>query len=73
MKDQVVLKDEKWVWPASDESSWDGQNKFTDIADKMRYVLENPNEVQEIVKENKEYIEENFSIEACAKKLAEIL
>ena len=45
----------------------------TDIADKMRYVLENPNEVQEIVKENKEYIEENFSIEACAKKLAEIL
>jgi FkbM family methyltransferase len=43
MKDQVILKDEKWVWPASDENSWDGQNKFTDIADKIIPYVKNKN------------------------------
>jgi len=35
MKDQVTLKDNKWVWPIIDENSWNGQNQFTEIADKI--------------------------------------
>ena len=43
MKDQVILKDEKWVWPASDENSWNGQNEFIDIADKIIPYVKNKN------------------------------
>ena len=32
MKDLVTLKDNKWVWPISDENSWIGQNEFQDLA-----------------------------------------
>jgi FkbM family methyltransferase len=31
MKDQVVLKDEKWIWPSADENSWQGQNDSKDL------------------------------------------
>ena len=45
----------------------------TELAMKMRFVLENPEQVAEITQENRQYIEENFSLEACASKLKEIL
>ena len=32
MKNLVTLKDNKWVWPISDENSWIGQNEFQDLA-----------------------------------------
>jgi hypothetical protein len=32
MKNLVTLKDNKWVWPLSDENSWIGQNEFQDLA-----------------------------------------
>jgi len=32
MKDLVTLKDNKWIWPISDENSWIGQNEFQDLA-----------------------------------------
>ena len=36
MKNLVTLKDNKWVWPISDENSWVGQNEFQDLA---KFVL----------------------------------
>jgi len=33
MKNATVLKDNKWTWPASDENSWEGQNKHLDLVD----------------------------------------
>jgi hypothetical protein len=41
MKDQVTLKDNKWVWPIVDENSWNGQNQFTEIADKILPYVKN--------------------------------
>jgi hypothetical protein len=43
MKDQVTLKDNKWVWPIIDENSWNGQNQFTEIADKIIPYVKNKN------------------------------
>jgi hypothetical protein len=43
MKDQVVLKDNKWIWPVSDKSSWNGQNESIDIADKIIPYVKNKN------------------------------
>jgi len=31
MKNTTVIKDNKWVWPAADENSWEGQNKQKDL------------------------------------------
>jgi FkbM family methyltransferase len=31
MKNLTVLKDNKWLWPISDENSWEGQNTYTDL------------------------------------------
>jgi FkbM family methyltransferase len=31
MKNEVVIKEGKWVWPKDDESSWEGQNKTKDL------------------------------------------
>lgn len=36
MKNLTTLKDNKWVWPLSDENSWLGQNEFQDLT---KYVL----------------------------------
>jgi len=43
MKDQVTLKDNKWVWPIIDENSWNGQNQFTEIANKILPYVKNKN------------------------------
>ena len=31
MKKQVTLKEDKWIWPIIDESSWQGQNNSKDL------------------------------------------
>jgi FkbM family methyltransferase len=31
MKDSVVLKDDKWIWPIADENSWQGQNEYQNL------------------------------------------
>jgi len=39
MKDQVTLKENKWVWPIADEGSWEGQNRNLDLVNQvMPYV-----------------------------------
>lgn len=45
----------------------------SELCEKMRFVIDNPNLVKKIVSENKIYIEENFSIDSCAAKLKEVL
>ena len=36
MKNEVVVKEGGWIWPKSDESSWEGQNEYNNLA---QYVL----------------------------------
>ena len=36
MKNEVVVKEGGWIWPKSDESSWEGQNEYNTLA---QYVL----------------------------------
>lgn len=43
MKDQVTLKDNKWVWPIADENSWEGQNQFSELAYKVLPYVKNKN------------------------------
>lgn len=43
MKDKVTIKDDKWVWPLIDENSWEGQNEFTEIAEKLLPHVKNKN------------------------------
>ena len=43
MKDKVTIKDDKWVWPLIDENSWNGQNEFTEIAEKLLPHVKNKN------------------------------
>jgi FkbM family methyltransferase len=31
MKNLTVIKDNKWIWPANDENSWNGQNECQDL------------------------------------------
>ncbi len=31
MKSLTTIKDNKWVWPISDENSWNGQNEYQDL------------------------------------------
>ena len=46
MKNQVTLKNDKWVWPIIDENSWEGQNQFTEIASKiLPYVKDKNNSI----------------------------
>jgi hypothetical protein len=35
MKDQITLKDNKWVWPIIDENSWKYQNEYGELASKI--------------------------------------
>jgi hypothetical protein len=35
MKNLTVIKNGGWVWPANDESSWEGQNDFISLAEKV--------------------------------------
>lgn len=35
MKDQTVIKDNKWIWPSSDENSWQGQNESVDLVNRI--------------------------------------
>lgn len=53
---------ENWYDPSTSE-----------IAEKMRYVLEHPNEVKAICEENYKFVSENTTIEACSKKIKELL
>jgi glycosyltransferase involved in cell wall biosynthesis len=39
----------------------------------MRFVLDNPELVKNIVEENRKFLEDNFSIEACAKKMEALI
>ena len=36
MKNEVVVKEGGWIWPKSDESSWEGQNEYNNLA---QYIL----------------------------------
>lgn len=45
----------------------------TELCEKMRFVLENPELVRNIVQENKKFLEDNFSIDACAKKMEALI
>ena len=36
MKNEVVVKEGGWIWPKSDENSWEGQNEYSGLA---QYVL----------------------------------
>jgi FkbM family methyltransferase len=35
MKNQITLKDNKWVWPSSDENSWQGQNESLELVNHL--------------------------------------
>jgi FkbM family methyltransferase len=43
MKNQVVIKEEKYVWPAYDENSWEGQNQFKDLPNHILPYVKNKN------------------------------
>jgi len=43
MKQLTVLKDNKWVWPANDENSWEGQNKHISLAEHVLPYVANKN------------------------------
>jgi glycosyltransferase involved in cell wall biosynthesis len=53
------------------ENWYDGST--SELCEKMRFVIENPDAVSTIVEENKQFLIDNFSIEACAEKLKAIL
>jgi glycosyltransferase involved in cell wall biosynthesis len=53
------------------ESWYDGST--TELCDRLRFVVENPEAVSKIVEENKSFLEENFSLSSCAEKLKEII
>ena len=36
MKNATVIKDNKWVWPAADQKSWEGQQEYLDL---VKYIL----------------------------------
>jgi FkbM family methyltransferase len=39
MKNLVVTKDEKWIWPANDVNSWIGQKAFLDLRQQIEPYL----------------------------------
>lgn len=41
MKNVTVIKDNKWVWPAADEKSWEGQNEHKDLHKTVLPYVEN--------------------------------
>jgi FkbM family methyltransferase len=43
MKNQVVLKEKKWVWPAYDQNSWEGQNQFKELSSHVLPYVKNKN------------------------------
>lgn len=45
----------------------------TELCEKMRFVLSNPEEIKTITSQNKAFLESEFSIDRCAEKLKEIL
>ena len=43
MKNLTVIKNEKWVWPAADEKSWEGQNEHLNLVDHILPYVKNKN------------------------------
>lgn len=43
MKHLVTIKNDKWAWPIIDEASWEGQQKFTNIANEILPYVKNKN------------------------------
>jgi len=43
MQNLTVLKDNKWIWPADDESSWEGQQSQKDLYMHLLPYVENKN------------------------------
>jgi FkbM family methyltransferase len=41
MNKHTVIKNDKWVWPASDENSWILQNQYNDLANIIKPHLKN--------------------------------
>lgn len=41
MKNETVIKDGKWTWPAADEKSWEGQNEHLDLVSHILPHLKN--------------------------------
>lgn len=43
MKNLTIIKDNKWVWPASDENSWKHQSEYNDLAIHLLPYVKNKN------------------------------
>jgi len=43
MKNQVIIKEEKYMWPAYDENSWESQNQFKDLHSHILPYVKNKN------------------------------
>jgi len=43
MKNEVILKDNRWYWPKIDENSWEGQNKSKDLCEVVLKYIKNKN------------------------------
>ena len=41
MNKYTVIKNDKWVWPASDENSWTLQNEYCDLVEIIKPYLKN--------------------------------
>ena len=43
MKNLTVIKDNKWVWPVSDENSWKYQSEYNDLSNHLIPYVKNKN------------------------------
>lgn len=43
MKNEIIIKDGRWVWPKIDENSWNGQNESIDLYNHIVPHLRNKN------------------------------
>lgn len=43
MRNDVILKDDKWYWPKIDENSWEGQNNTKDLHKVVMKYVKNKN------------------------------
>jgi FkbM family methyltransferase len=43
MKELTTLKSNKWVWPINDEKSWENQNEYQNLSDKVLPYVKNKN------------------------------
>lgn len=41
MKNEIVIKEGKWIWPKNDSTSWDGQNNNVDLVNQIMPFVKN--------------------------------